>query len=103
MANNPIFAKGTLSGVTLQENYGAEPQHQTAWVIEGKDGMFIGAHFACYGRNGKRESSFVWRSGHENAIRFARREDAEVVLGICETLGIQFDIEAPGVNEHMWG
>jgi len=71
---------------------------QSAWVIESENGFFIGE--TTYSKYG---SGLGWVPGHMNALRFARKEDAEAVLRVCmSSFGIGLHENAKGVNEHMW-
>lgn len=76
----------------------ANPDAQSAWVIESENGFFIGE--TTYHKAGP---GLGWVPGHENALRFARKEDAEAILRICiSSFGIGLHENAIGVNEHMW-
>lgn len=68
-----------------------------AWLIESENGHFIGKSTV-----GTRTPHLGWVAGHENALRMARREDAEALEQICRAMGIGFHENAIGVNEHIW-
>lgn len=69
---------------------------ETAWVIESENGCFIGESKTLVSPH------LQWVGGHENAIRFARKQDAEAVERICRNQGIGFHEDAHCVNEHAW-
>lgn len=72
---------------------------ESGWVIESENGFFIGeTTYHKHSRHG-----LGWLPGHMNAIRFARKEDAEAVLRVCKScFGIALHENAKGVNEHFW-
>lgn len=68
-----------------------------AWVIESENGMYLGESVV---KGRPPRLGFV--SGHEKALRFARKEDADSLLRMFPSYGLALHENAIGVCEHIW-
>jgi hypothetical protein len=87
---------------------------EKAWVIENPDSLACDPEYltaAGYKEvtNANGGMRFRWSKGHTFALRFSRKEDAELVAAICRTFQpdlwqkpIQM-LPPARVAEHIWG
>lgn len=67
-----------------------------AWLIESENGFYIGV------LNYRKRANIGWTANHNNALRFARKEDAEAMIKVFPNLGLALHENAKGAVEHGW-
>ena len=77
---------------------------ETGWLIESAIHGPEGVYYLCARKLGKRD--FEWMPGADKALRFARKQDADVMIEVtrelCPDLFPRI-VPMPQSAEHMWG